>query len=140
MKKANEIINHLLSPYSDKLANQRCLKKIISLLPQKYNNYITSAVLKGEILIFNVSHQAVKQELFYNKDLVFSIIKTMHGANMCKSVNPKKIITNFKYLPKPKTPKIYKFYLKPAGDFENKAKKKEIKEAFEEIKELLKRN
>jgi ribosomal protein L23 len=140
MKKANEIINHILSPYSDKLAQERCLKKIISLLPQKYNNYITSAVLKGEILIFNVSHQAVKQELFYNKNLVFSIIRTMHGANMCRSVNPKKIITNYRYRPKPKTPAIYKFYIKPAGNFENRAKKQEIKEAFEEIKKLLKGN
>ena len=138
MKKANYIINHILSPYSDKIDQQRCLKKIISLLPLKYNKYITSYQLKGEILFINVSHQAIKQELFYNKNLIFSIIKTMHSANMCKNINPKKIITNFKYSPKPKTENIYKFYIKPAGNFEIKAKKKEIKEKFEEIKKLLK--
>jgi len=140
MKKANEIINHLLSPYSDKLDKQRCLKKIISLLPLKYNKYITSAQLKGEILFINVSHQAIKQELYYNKTLIFSIIKTMHSAGMCKDINPKKIVTNYKYSPKPKPPAVYKFYIKPAGNFEIKAKKKEIKEKFEEIKALLKRN
>ncbi|GAB6073637.1 hypothetical protein [Nautilia lithotrophica] len=91
-------------------------------------------------MFINVSHQAIKQELFYNKDLIFSIIKTMHSANMCKKINPKKIITNFKYSPKPKTQGIYKFYIKPAGNFEIKAKKKEIKEKFEEIKKLLKRD
>jgi len=140
MKKANEIINHLLSPYSDKLDQQRCLKKIISLLPPKYNKYITSARLKGEILFINVSHQAVKQELYYNKNLIFSIINTMKNANLCTFINPKKIVTNYKYSPKPIPPKIYKFYIKPAGNFEIKAKKREIKEKFEEIKDLLKRN
>jgi hypothetical protein len=140
MKKANEIINHILSPYSDKLSTQRCLKKIISLLPVKYNKYITSVQLKGEILFINVSHQAIKQELFYNKNLIFSIIKTMHRAEMCKEINPKKIVTNYKYYPKPKPLPVYKFYIKPAGDFEIKAKKKELREKFEEIKKLLKRN
>jgi hypothetical protein len=140
MKKANEIINHILSPYSDKLSTHRCLKKIISLLPVKYNKYITSCRLKGEILFINVSHQAVKQELFYNKNLVFSIIKTMHSAGICKEINPKKIITNYKYSPKPKPLPVYKFYIKPAGDFEIKAKKEEIRKKFEEIKALLKRD
>ena len=140
MKKANEIISHILSPYSDKLSTQRCLKKIISLLPSKYNKYITSCRLKGEILFINVSHQAVKQELYYNKNLIFSIIKTMHNANVCKNINPKKVVTNYKYEPKPKPPSVYKFYIKPAGNFEIKAKKKEIKEKFEEIKKLLKRD
>jgi hypothetical protein len=140
MKKASEIINHILSPYSDKIQQKRCLKKIISLLPPKYNKYITSLQLKGEILFINVSHQAVKQELYFNRNLIFSIIKTMHSAGMCININPSKIITNYKYCPKPKPPEIYKFYIKPAGDFEIKAKKEEIRKKFEEIKALLKRN
>jgi len=140
MKKANEIINHILSPYSDKLSTQRCLKKIISLLPPKYNKYITSMQLKGEILFINVSHQAVKQELYYNKNLIFSIINTMHSAGICVNITPKKIVTTYKYLPKPKPPAVYKFYIKPAGNFEIRAKKKEIREKFEEIKQLLKRD
>jgi len=140
MKKAKHIINHILSPYSDKLDQQRCLKKIISLLPPKYNKYITSYQLKGEILFINVSHQAVKQELYYNKNLIFYIRKTMHNAGMCKDINPKKVVTNYKYSPKPKPPTVYKFYIKPAGNFEIKAKKKEINEKFEEIRKLLKRD
>ncbi len=140
MKKANEIINHILSPYSDKLATNRCLKKIISLLPPKYNKYITSYRLKGEILFINVSHPAIKQELFYNKNLIFSIIKTMHSANLCKNIAPKKIITDYKYSPPPAKLGVYKFYIKPAGNFEIRAKRKEIKEKFEEIKKLLKSN
>jgi hypothetical protein len=35
---------------------------------------------------------------------------------------------------------VYKFYIKPAGDFEIKAKKEEIRKKFEEIKALLKRD
>ncbi len=138
MKKANTIIEHLLSPYKDKLQQERCLKKIIALLPQKYNKYIISAHLKGEFLIINVSHPAIKQELFYNKNLIFSIINTMHSANMCKEITPKKIITNYKYKPKPKPPKEIKFYLKEAKDFEIKAKNPKIRIHFEKIKKILK--
>ena len=139
MKPAKEIITHLLSPYQDKIEQKRCLKKIIALLPKKYNNYITSIYVKGEVLIINVSHQAIKQELFYNKNLIFSIIKVMHQANICKAVNPKKILTNYKYKKSKKTNPIYKFYKKPAGNFRIKVKHKEIEEKFKEIKESLKK-
>ena len=139
MKPAKEIITHLLSPYQDKIEQKRCLKKIIALLPKNYNNYITSLHIKGDILIINVSHPAIRQELFYNQKLVFSIIKTMHQANMCKSINPKKILTNYKYKKTKKISSIYKFYKKPAGDFKIKAKHKEIEEKFREIKKSLKK-
>ena len=62
----------------------------------------------------------------------------MHSVGMCKNINPTKIITNFKYTPPPKPPKDYKFYVKVAGNFEIKAKNKEIREKFEEIKKILK--
>ena len=141
MKKAKEILTHLLSPYQDKIEQKRCLKKIIALLPKKYNNYITSMYIKGDLLIINVSHQAIKQELFYNQKLVFFIIKKMHQVDMCKNINPKKIVTKYKYnheKPK-KVSNVYKFYKKQAGDFKIKAKHKEIKEKFKKIKESLKK-
>jgi len=141
MKPAKEIITHLLSPYQDKIEQKRCLKKIIALLPKNYNNYIISMRIKGDVLIINVSHPAIRQELFYNQKIVFSIIKTMHKADMCKSINPKKIVTKYKY--KNKKPKkvsnTYKFYKKPSGNFKIKAKSEEIKEKFKEIKENLKK-
>jgi len=139
MKKAKEILTHLLSPYQDKIEQKRCLKKIIALLPKNYNNYITSIRIKGEVLVIDVSHPAIRQELFYNQNLVFSIIKTMHQADMCKNINPKKIVTNYKYQKPKKTNPTYKFYKKPAGDFKIKVKHKEIKEKFKEIKENLKK-
>ena len=71
MKKANEIIDHILNPYSEKLEIHRCLKKIIALLPKNYNKYITSANLKGEILFINVSHPALRQEIYYKKKSYF---------------------------------------------------------------------
>ena len=59
---------------------------------------------------------------------------------MCKDLNPKKVVTNYKYTPKPKPPKIQKFFIHKAGDFEIRAKDEKIKALFEEIRELLKRN
>ena len=137
MKKANEILKHLLHPFNDKLQEKRCLKKIISLLPPKYNKYITNSFIKGDILYINVSHPALRQEIFYNKNLIFSIIKTFHKAGECLSINPKKVVTNYKYQKKPLPPKFTKFYIKEAGKFEIKAKNEEIKKKFEEIKNLI---
>jgi hypothetical protein len=137
MKKAKEILNHLLNPYNNKLQEKRCLKKIISLMPRKYNKYITSYILKGDILYINVSHPALRQEIFYNKSIIFSIIKTLHNTNQCLNINPKKIITMYKYKKIPKPPKEIKFYIKKAGNFKIKAKKEELRKKFEEIKNLI---
>ena len=138
MKKAKEILTHLLSPYQDKIEQKRCLKQIIALLPKNYNNYIISSQLKKDVLVINVSHPAIRQELFFNQKIIFSIIKTMHQANMCKSINPKKIVTKYEYKKPKKINPTYKFYKKPAGDFKIKAKHKEIEEKFKEIKKSLK--
>jgi hypothetical protein len=137
MKNVKEILNHLLNPYNDKLQEKRCLKKIISLMPRNYNKYISSTYLKGEILYINVSHPALKQEIFYNKNIIFSIIKTLHKANQCLNINPKKIVTMYKYKKIPKPPKEIKFYIKEAGNFEIKVKKEELRKKFEEIKNLI---
>jgi len=138
MKKSNEIIAHVLKPFELKVQIHRCLKKIISLMPDKYKKFITSIYYKNGILYINVSHPALKQEIFYNKNIVFSIIKTMHNHNICKCLKVNKIITNYKYIPPQKPPKEIKFYLKKANDFKIKAKNEEIRKKFEEIRKVLK--
>ena len=140
MKKAKDILKHLLNPYSEKLNEKRCLKKIIALMTRNYNKYITSSILKGDILYINVSHPAIKQEIYYNKNIIFSIIKTLHKANLCLKINPKKIITIYKYQKPSSPPKEIKFYLKEAGNFEIKAKNEEIRKKFEEIRKILNSN
>jgi hypothetical protein len=137
MKTAKDILNHLLNPYSEKIDEKRCLKKIIALMPRNYNKYISSTYLKGDILYINVSHPALRQEIFYNKNIIFSIIKSFHKANQCLNINPKKIVTTYKYKKPIKLPKEIKFYIKEAGNFEIKAKKKDLKKKFEEIKNLI---
>ena len=138
MKKSNEIIAHILKPFELKVQIHRCLKKIISLMPDKYKKFIVSIYYKNGILYINVSHPALKQEIFYNKDKVFTVLKTMHNHNICRCLNVTKIITNYKYTPSPKPPKEIKFYLKKANDFEIKAKNEEIRKKFEEIRKILK--
>jgi hypothetical protein len=107
-------------------------------MPQNYKKYITKMSYKGETLYIEVSHPALKQEIFYKRKMIFDIIKLMHKNNMCQMISPKKIVTNQKYKPVPKPPKEIKFYVKKAGDFEIKAKSPEIVKKFEEIKNLLK--
>ena len=136
MKKANEIISHILEPFNEKIQIHRCLKKIITLMPPKYKKFINSINYKGEILYIRVSHPAIRQELFYKRKEIFSIIKTMHNHGICQNIKVSKIVTDYKYSP-PKIPKEIKFYLKNAKDFENKAKNPKIKKIFEEIKEII---
>jgi len=107
-------------------------------MPPKYKKYIISINYKGEVLYIKVTHPAIRQELFYKRGEILSIIKTMHNHGICEEIKVSKIITNYKYTPSPKPPKNIKFYLKNAKDFEIKAKNPEIKEIFEEIKEILK--
>jgi len=137
MKKASEIISHILSPFENKIETFRCLKKIISLMPKNYKKYITFMQYKGETLYINVTHPAIKQEIFYKRKIIFDIINLMHKNNICISINPKKIVTICKYTPPPKPPKDIKFYIKPAGKFEIKAKNEKIRKIFEEIKDVL---
>jgi len=137
MKKASEIISHIFEPFSDKIQKHRCLKKIISLMPPKYKKFILSVNHKGEVLYIRVSHPAIRQELFYKRNEILTIIKTMHNHGICKEIKVSKIVTDYKYSPPPKPPKEIKFYLKEAKDFQNRAKTPEIKRKFEEIKEIL---
>ncbi len=138
MKKANEILKHLLKPFDNELNKSRCLRKIIALMPQNYKKYVKKISYKGAILYIEVSHPALKTEIFYNRDKIFLIIKQMHRLNICKNINPTKIVTLYKYTPLPKPLKEIKFYLKEVKDFEIKAKNPHIKKKFEEIKKILK--
>ncbi len=138
MKTSNEIITHILKPFEKKLKIHRCLKKIISLMPPKYKKFILSIQYKGEVLYIKVSHPAIKQELLIKKTEIFTIVKTMHNHNICNELNIKKLYVDYKYTPEPKPMKEIKFYLKQAGDFENRAKNPEIRKIFDEIKEILK--
>ena len=139
MKKASEIISHIFEPFNDKIQKHRCLKKIISLMPPKYKKFILSINHKGEVLYIRVSHPAIRQELFYKRNEIFTIIKTMHNHGICKDILVSKIVTDYKYSPPLKPPKEIKFYLKEAKDFKNRAKTPVIKRKFEEIKEILKK-
>ncbi len=93
---------------------------------------------KGSVLYIDVTHPAIRQEIFFKRDMIFSIIKEMHKLNMCTDINPSKIITNYKYTSKQKVPKEIKFFIKEVKNFEIKAKNPEIRAKFEEIKKLLK--
>jgi len=137
MKKANEIISHLFSPFEDKINKHRCLKKIISLMPQKYKSFINSLNYKGETLYIWVNHPAIKQELFFRRKEIFDIINMMHKHNSCNEIKVSKIVTLYKYIPPLKPPKEIKIILKEAKTFENRAKNPEIRKLFDEIKEIL---
>ncbi len=137
MKKANQIINHLFKPLSPRLNKYRCLKKIISLLPENYNKYISYVNLKGDTLIIGVSHSAMQKIIYYNQDTIFFIKESLKENNECKDVEFTKIRTFFKYKKLNKKEKKIPNYLlkKPKGTFKNQSSK--FKDIFEEIREII---
>jgi len=139
MKKSDEIIAHILKPFNEKIQIHRCLKKIISLMPKNYQNFIQSIYYKNQALHIYVTHPAIKQEIFYNRKIIFSIIKTMHNHNICKEIDVKNIYTHYRYKKTPPPPKEIKLFLKEAKDFEIKSKNEEIKKIFEEIREIIRK-
>lgn len=139
MEKIDKLLNHLNLP-KDKLNQHRCLKRIISLLPVKYKNFITTYTYKNNILTLFVKHPAIKQELFYNQKLIKEILEIMHSQNQCTEIKIDKIFTQYKYVKKPKIEKKkeLKFYTHKVKDFEIKSKDPLIIKYFEEIKKNLK--
>jgi len=137
MKNASEIITHLLKPFEPRINLHRCLRKIISLMPENYKKYITKMSYKNEVLYIEVSHPALRQEIFYKRKMIFDLISILHKLDKCTQINPKKIVTFYKYKVPKNPPKNVKFFIKKAGNFEIKAKNKEVREKFEEIKKII---
>jgi len=143
MKNIKEILSHLELPYNDKIKMQKCLKLLTKGLPSVYTNNILYMYLKGETLYFVTKHQAINFELYQKlNDIKLMLRLIQNKMNRCKSVKISNIKAYTTYVKKTSKPKIdpnLKFYLKkPKGNFKNLAKNKQIYEAFEEIREIIK--
>jgi len=147
MKKADTILSHILHlPEFKSLQSHYCYQKFISLLSPKFQKAIAFVYIKQETLFVALSHPGFKMELYYNKDLLKSILSLLRKQDdRCKFLVAKKIILfNSKYksiIKDEKKQETIPYYQElSSGEFEIDCKDKKLKKAFENIKSLIKKN
>ncbi|MFA7083952.1 MAG: DUF721 domain-containing protein [Arcobacteraceae bacterium] len=83
MKKVNEILTHLkYNPEFKKLNTHTTLQKLINTLPLKLKKGVKFAYVKKDILYFVLTHPVFKMEFTHNKDIIWSLLKTLGIANI----------------------------------------------------------
>ena len=143
MKKVNEILKSIkCRPDFKNIHKYSCYNKLKQLLPKRFQEAIAFFYIKNNILFGALSHPGYKMELNYNKDLINNLLKQLttidlEWADVFKNV--KKIeffVSKFHTLPpKIDTKTIPKYKELSKGEFNIKAKDKEILYIFKKIKE-----
>ncbi|BCD67670.1 hypothetical protein [Nitratiruptor sp. YY09-18] len=142
MKNPSHIFTHLF-PQKKRFFTQKCLNKLISLLPSSFKEHILYAYTKGNILYFVFDHPAFKMEFNYSKKDINDILKILRSHDpYCSDLCVKDLRAYYKFLPREekKIKKICRYTEKAQGDFEIATTNKELQEIFQKIKDAIKKN
>ena len=142
MKKASSIISHIrLLPQFKTLRKHYCYQKFISLFSPRCQKGIAFLYIRQETLFIAVSHPWVKMELNYKQDLLKTLLSMLKKQEeRCKSIKVSKIIvfnakSNRELENNQDTVPYYSE--KSLGDFIINSDDKELKEAFEKIRDSI---
>lgn len=136
MKKVNDILTHLkYNPEFKKLNTHTTLQKLINTLPLKLKKGVKFAYVKKDILFFVLTHPVYKMEFSHNKDLIWSLLKTLGIANI-SDINF--FVTNVMEK-KEEIAEEKPFYNERSyGIFENFIEDKQLHSKIESIRKLIK--
>ncbi len=142
MKNSKIIIDHLLeNPLFSKLNEQKCFKKIKSLLPLSLQKQINFIYLKDKTLIFALYHPSFRMEFNYKIRNIKGWLKELKKIDKeCKKLDIETFKTIVIFNPKKKREKreVSNYYEELSnGKFKNLASVKELYEIFEEIREAI---
>lgn len=144
MKRANTILSHIQNlPEFKLLKSHYCYQKFITLLSPRFQKAIAFVYVREETLFVALSHPGFKMELNYNKDLLKNLLSMLAKSDeKCKNFTVSKVVLfNSKHLSIIKEEKIadtvphYKEMAKGTFTIENNDK--DLREAFERIKNLI---
>ena len=102
MKNASSILSHLRNqPQFKVLKQESCYKKYISLLGAKWQKAVAFIYIKNDTLFVAVTHPGFKMELYYNRDLLKSLLIQMASLDTeCKTMKADKVVIfHSKYSP-----------------------------------------
>jgi hypothetical protein len=147
MKSASSIIKHIKHLPQFKLLNSHyCYNKFISYLNPRFQKAIAFAYIKKDTLFIALSHPGYKMELNSNQDLLKSILSMVIKMDeKCKNLKASKIVLfNSKIKSVIQNDKkedtIPRYKERSTDEFDIRSEDKDIIEAFEKIKDSIKRN
>ena len=143
MKTAKSIIEHLKRhPRNIKVLEIACYEKLKSMLPMHLKSAILFIYKKNQTLYFVLNHPGMKMEFNYKHTLIKNLLNKLKDFDEnCKDVEIteiKSFVSN-KIPPKKSTKApIQRYFVEKAtGCFDNRAKNRELKMLFEDIKTFL---
>jgi hypothetical protein len=118
-------------------------RKLLSLLPKRLSSGVRFMYNKHTTLFFVLEHPGLKMEFNYKTDLIKGLLKELIVQDTtCANIDANEIksfVTNKPPLKSPPSRPIGPFYSEASlGEFENRAKSKELHALFESIRERIK--
>lgn len=137
MKNVNDILAHMKSsPEFKKLNTSNAIEQLISVLPPKLQKGVKFAYVKSQILFFVLKHPVYKMEFEYNKSLIKSLLKSCQLKNIS---DIQFFVTNKIEKKESIEPQREYYKERSYGIFENHAKNENIRNSFEEIRNIIKK-
>ncbi len=138
MKNTNDILTHLkFCPEFKKLNTHTTLEKLINTLPMNLKKGVKFAYIKKDILYFVLTHQVYKMEFSYNKELIWSLLKTLKIANI---LDINFFVTNIIEKKEEKLELKPHYKERSFAIFENHLKDNNLHKKIEEIRNTIKNN
>ncbi len=142
MKNPKTILQHLYSNHP-KFWQSRCFRKILSLLPPRFQQQILYIYLKNKTLYFVFSHPAFAMEFNYNKKVINEVLKlAKQNIHECKGLEFTHYKAYNKFIPtKQEEPTPSQCYCEKAkGNFTIYTTNEALAKIFIKIKEQIQKN
>ncbi len=144
MKSSETIIAHLIKkPHIHKVAQKRCIHRLLGLLPPTMAKSVAFFYVKNETLFFVLNHPGMKMEFNYKLNLIKTLLNKIKDIESdCEEMKIRHIktfVTNRlpeTSAPAPSTPGYEE---RAKGVFENYATDEELRALFEDIKKVIKK-
>ena len=144
MKRANTILSHIRNlPEFKLLKSHYCYQKFITLLSPRFQKAIAFVYVREKTLFVALSHPGFKMELNYNKDLLKSLVSMLAKSDeKCQNLTVSKVVLfnskHYSIIKEEKVTDTVPYYREMAkGTFTIENNDKDLKEAFERIKNLI---
>ncbi|MDR1976013.1 MAG: hypothetical protein LBQ18_03380 [Campylobacteraceae bacterium] len=146
MEHISFIISHISrQPSLKKLEQIASYKKLLSLLPPRYQGAVKFMYNKNNTLFFVLRHPGFKMEFNYKTTLIKGLLKQLIMQDeSCKCIDADELKffvsnkTAQKAVQEIKPQNLYKE--RAQGDFTNRASNEKLRLLFEEIREIVKNN
>jgi hypothetical protein len=143
MKQAKYIISQItVQPSLKKLERIASYKKLLALLPLRYQNAVKFMYNKNDTLFFVLEHPSFKMEFNYKKTLIKGLLKELIKQDKscsCIDADELKFFVTNKVSPQvlQETNKECVYNERSLGKFKNRAKDEKLSMLFEEIRGLI---